>query len=148
MLRQAMGNLDSQDSPRPGLGGSYHLPLYSILYASPRSPHLNNILSRDSHLAKLGLSQLWGPITLRADLRLKWGLKKSCNLCQELFNGMSHATWTHGNKVDSWLLVVRNQIVNLTPNLSFGHNLCFKCPNGSSKPISNIYFPTSFQWYK
>jgi len=48
MLGQAMGNLDSQDLPWPGLGGSHHLPPYSILCASPWGPHPNGILSRDS----------------------------------------------------------------------------------------------------
>jgi hypothetical protein len=61
---------------------------------------------------------------------------------------MSHAPYMQGNWVDSWLLMVGNQIVNLTPNPSFGHNLCFKCPNGSREPILNIYVPRSFQWYK
>jgi hypothetical protein len=53
-----------------------------------------------------------------------------------------------GNRGDSRLLVVMTQIINLTPGLSFGHNLCFKYPNGSCKPILNIYVPRSFQWYK
>ncbi len=33
-------------------------------------------------------------------------------------------------------------------NLSFGHNLCFRYPNGSCDPILNIYVQRSFQWYK
>jgi len=61
---------------------------------------------------------------------------------------MSHATYTRGNRGDSQLLVVGSQIANLTPDLSFGHNLCFRCPNGSCKPILEIYVPRSFQWYK
>jgi len=53
-------NTDSQDSPRPGLKGSHHLPLYIILYAWPWDQHPNVILSQDSHLGvskfpKLGL---------------------------------------------------------------------------------------------
>jgi hypothetical protein len=28
-----------------------------------------------------------------------------------------------------------------------GHNLCFKNPNGSCKPILNIYIQGAFQWY-
>jgi hypothetical protein len=39
-------------------------------------------------------------------------------------------------------------IANLTPGLSFGHNLCFRCPNGSCKPIWDIYVPRAFKWYK
>jgi hypothetical protein len=40
-----------------------------------------------------------------------------------------------------------NQIANLIFNPSFGHNLCFKCPNGSCEPILNIYVPKDFQSY-
>jgi hypothetical protein len=61
---------------------------------------------------------------------------------------MWHATCTQGNRGDSWLLVVRSQIGNLTSGPSFGHNLCFKCPNGSCKPILDIYVPKGFQCYK
>ncbi len=41
-------HLDTLDSPRPGLGGSHHLPPYSILYSSARRLHLNGSFSRDS----------------------------------------------------------------------------------------------------
>jgi hypothetical protein len=41
----------------------------------------------------------------------------------------------------------QNQIDNLTSNFSFGHNLCFKYPNESCKPISDIYAPRTFHWY-
>ncbi len=41
-----------------------------------------------------------------------------------------------------------SQIANLTPDPSFGHNLCFRCPNGSCKPILDIYVVRAFQWYK
>jgi hypothetical protein len=36
VLERAIGNTDTQDSPRPGLGGSHYLPLYSILCTFPR----------------------------------------------------------------------------------------------------------------
>jgi hypothetical protein len=98
-------------------------------------------------LPKLKLPQLWGPITLCANLWLRWDLKQSFNPHQELSNGMS-TTFTQGNWVDSRLLVVGNQTANLTPDPSFGHNLCFKCPNGSCKPTLDIYVPRDFQWYK
>jgi hypothetical protein len=61
---------------------------------------------------------------------------------------MWHDTCTQGNRVDFLLLVVGSQIANLTIGPSFDHNLCFKCPNGSCEPISNIYVLKSFQWYK
>ncbi len=41
VLGRATGNTDTQDSPRPGFGGSHHLPPYSILCDSPRRPHPN-----------------------------------------------------------------------------------------------------------
>jgi len=97
---------------------------------------------------QLGLLQFWGPITLHADLRLRWGLKQSCRPCWELFNSMSHARCTQGNLGNSRLLVVRSQIGNLIPDPSFGHNLCLKCSNGSCEPILDIEVPRSFQWYK
>ncbi len=146
-------NLDSQDSPRPGIGGSHHLCLYSILYASPRGPHPNDILSRDSqmgvlNLPKLGLPQFWGPVNLCVYLLLIWSLKQCYSPCRDLSNDMLHATFTQRNQVDSLLLVVGSQIVNLTPGPSFGHNLCFRCPNGSCEPILDIYISISFQWYR
>jgi hypothetical protein len=101
-----------------------------------------------SKFLKLGFPQLWGPITLCANLRLKWVSKQSYNLCWEISNGMSHATCTQGNRVNSRLLMVGSQIAKLTPNFSFGHNLCFRCPNGSCEPILYIYISISFQWYK
>jgi hypothetical protein len=89
-------NMDSQNSPRPGLGGSYHLPPYNILCAWPRDQHPNVIMSWDSQVGiskfpKLRFLRLWGSIILCADLRLRWGLKQSCILCQELSNNM----WPH-----------------------------------------------------
>jgi hypothetical protein len=101
-----------------------------------------------SKFPKLGLSRLWGPITLCVDLWLQWCFNQSCSPCWELFNSMSHATWTQGNWVDSWLLVVGSQTTNFTPDFSFGHNLCFRCPNGSCEPILDIYVSIAFQWYK
>jgi hypothetical protein len=95
-------------------------------------------------LPKLRLLRLWAPITLRVNLWLRWGLKKSCSPRWELSNNMSHATFTQRNRVDSWLLGVGNQIANLTPD----HNLCFKYPNGSCEPILDIYVSIVFQCYK
>jgi len=61
---------------------------------------------------------------------------------------MLHTTYTRENQGDSWLLVVESQIVKLTPGPSFGHKLCFRCPNGSWKTILDIYVLRAFQWYK
>jgi hypothetical protein len=75
-------------------------------------------------------------------------LKQSCIPCRELSNCMWHIACTQENRGDSRLLMVESQIGNLTPNTSFSHNLCFKCPNGSCQPILDIYVPKYFQWYK
>jgi len=61
---------------------------------------------------------------------------------------MWHITCTHVIQNDSQLLVVRSQIGTLTPNPSFGHNLCYKYSNGSCEPILDIYVSKNFQWYK
>jgi hypothetical protein len=93
---------------------------------------------------KLGLLQLWGPITLCENLRSKWSLKQNCNLCGDLSNDMWHVTCTQGSQGDSWLLMVGSQIGNLTPDPSFGHNLCFNHPNESCEPILNTFMFQEF----
>ncbi len=98
--------------------------------------------------SKLGLLQLWKPITFCTNLQLKWGPKNYYNPYQELSNNMWHATYTQINQNDSQLLVVGSQIGNLTIGPSLGHNFCFKYFNGSCKPILDIYVPRAFQWYK
>jgi len=63
------GHFDTQDSPRPGLGGSHHLPPYSILCNAPRRLHPNGSFSRDSQVGVPKLSRncpSWSPGTLGA----------------------------------------------------------------------------------
>jgi hypothetical protein len=133
-------------APNLGEVSIFHVPLHKA--------HIQMaFLSQDSELGvpklpKLGLPQLWGPITSCAHLQLKWGFKQSCSPYRDLSNGMSHATCMQQNRVDSRLLVIKSQIVNLTPSPSFGHNLCFRFPNGSCKPILDIYVLRTFQSYK
>jgi hypothetical protein len=75
-MDEPRANMDSQNSPRPRFGGSHHLPLIVYFVPGHRGQHPNDILSRDSQVGvlkfpKLGLPQLWRPITLRANLLLK-----------------------------------------------------------------------------
>jgi hypothetical protein len=152
VLGRATGNSDTQDSPRPKLWGSHHLPPYSILCSSPRRPHPNDFLSWDSQVGvlkfqQLGLPQLRRRITSSIDLRSQWGLKQSCSPSREL-PMVCRILDTHWGRVDSRLLVVGSQTVNLTIGLSFCHNLCWRCPNGSCKPIFDNYTLIAFQWYK
>ncbi len=63
------GHFGPQDTPRPGLRGSHHLPPYSIFCATPPRLHPNGSFSRDS---KVGVPKLsrncpdWSPRTLGA----------------------------------------------------------------------------------
>jgi hypothetical protein len=153
VLGQATGNFRLIRFTTAGLGGSHHLPPYSILCASPWGPHPNGLfvsgLPKGSlETAKVGLPQLCKAIISCSYLQSGWGLKKSCSSYRDLSNGVLHSIFTHGSWVDSWLFVVRSQTANLTPSLSFYHNLCFSCPNGSFEPILDIYTSISFQWYK
>jgi hypothetical protein len=130
------------------LGKAPPSPLkYSLSLAMGSAPKCH-FVPRIPKFPKLGLLQLWRPITLCVDFRLKWGLKQSCNPCRNFSNGMWHITCTQGNQGNSCLLVVENQIGNLTPDPFFGHNLFFKCQMGHASPFLNIYIPKYFQWYK
>ncbi len=145
-----------QDSPWLGLGGRHHLPPYSILCDSPRGPHPNGFslpglprLPRGSpEISPCGTSGTLKPITLRADLGSKCGLKQSCSSRRELSNGMSHVVCSQIFHVDSRLLVVESQNWQTpgssTPGPSFGHNLCFRCPNEQCEPILDIYASRDF----
>ncbi len=156
VLEQATGNTDSLDSPRPELGGSHHLPPYSILYVAPPHPHPNGFYSQDSQggvskLSRFGLSRLWELITPSSDLWLGWGLKQTCSSPREFLTMCRNVCrWiaTHRGRVDSRLLVVESQTASLTPDPSFDHSLCCKCPNGSCKAIFDIYTSRPFQRYK
>ncbi len=46
VLGRTTSNTDTQDSPRPGIGGSHHLPPYSILCGWPQSLHPNGFSLR------------------------------------------------------------------------------------------------------
>ncbi len=67
--------------------------------------------------SKLGLPQLWRPITFCVNLQLRWGLKQICRPCLKFSNDMRQATWTQVNRGDSWLLTVGSQIGNWLPTL-------------------------------
>jgi hypothetical protein len=145
--------MDSLDSPRPGLEGSHHLPPYSILCVALSHPHPNGFYPWDSQggvpkLSRFGLPGLWELITPGSDLRLGWGLKQTCSSSQELSNCVSHSICTRRDRVDSRLFVVGSQIVSLTPDPSFDHNLCCRSPNGSCEVIFDIYTSKPSQWYK
>ncbi len=66
-------NLDSQDTPRPGLGRCHHHTPYNIRYVRPREWHPNGSFSRDFQsgipkLSRVEVSGLWDFIAPRPDL--------------------------------------------------------------------------------
>jgi hypothetical protein len=145
--------MDSLDSPRPGLGGSHHLPPYSILCVTPPHLHSNDTFFRDSQggvpkLSRFGLPGLWVFITSRPDLRLGRDLKQTFSSPRELSNGVLQFTCKRRDQVDYRLLMVGSQTGSLIPGPSFNHNLCYKGPNGSCEAILDIYTLRPFQRYK
>jgi hypothetical protein len=143
VLGRAMGNKDRQDSTQFGLGEATTFPLIVYSMAGHETYIQMVFLSRDSRVGvpksrHLGLLQFWSPITLRAYLGSRCDLKQSCSSYQELSNGMSHALCSQVSWVDSRLFLVGNQTGSLTPGPSFGHNLCFKCPNEQCELILDI----------
>jgi hypothetical protein len=145
--------MDSLDPPRPGLGGSHHLPPYSILCVTPSHSHSNGFLSWDSQgevpkLSWFGFPGTHEVIILCSNLRLERGLKQTCSSPWELSNSVSHSPYTHRGRAESRLLVVGSQTASLTPSLSFAHNLCCRCPNGPCELIFDMYTFIAFQWYK
>ncbi len=93
-----------------------------------------------------GLPELWTAITPDCRVRLQWGLNQSCSPHRYLFKTMLHSQIGCREEINSWLLVVGSQIVNLTLGASFAHNLGCKCPNYQCEAIFDIYVSRPFQW--
>ncbi len=143
------GHFYTQDSPRPGLGGSHHLPPYNILCSSPPRLHPNGFFSRDSQvgiskLSRVRVPGLWTAIAPRPELGSGRALNQSYRSHQEFSNVVSHSLRRRPEKVDSRFLVVGSQIGSLTPGPSFAHNLGCRCPNGQCKAILDIYTSRAF----
>jgi hypothetical protein len=90
---------------------------------------------RSLEIISVWTSRICEFITLCSDLRLGCGSKQTCSSPWEHSNDVSHSTCTHRNRVVSQLLMVKSQIANLTSGSSFCHNLCCRCPNGSTRPF-------------
>ncbi len=146
--------MDSQDSPWPRFERSHRLPIIIFLWlAIGVVPKCHFVLGFPIwklgvlKFPKLRFQKLWKLVISCANLQLKWHLKQIFIPFWELLKYILHATYMHVIQDDFWLLVVGNQIDTLTPDLSFGHNLCYKYSNGSCKPILDIYVSRTFQWY-
>jgi len=150
------GHFGPQDSPWPGLGGSHHLPPYSILCDAPLRLHPNGSFSRDSQVGVPKLSRNcpgWSPGTLGAhtlDCRIgsRRGPNQTCSRRRGLSNDVSHSQLRGWEDIDSQLLVVGSQTASLTPDPSFAHNLGCRCANQECEGILDIYASRPFQWFK
>ncbi len=90
VLGRATGNTDTQDSPRPGLGGSHHLPPYNILQTSPRGPHsngfsLSGLPSESPEMEPTGTLAILGPHNFASRPRIEVRSKSKLQLSSRSF---------------------------------------------------------------
>ncbi len=104
---EPQANLDSQDSPRPELGGSHHLTL--CLSTKPTSKWLfvPGLPSGSLEIAKIRTLATLDPhnFVCRPPIMMRFEAKLQPSL-RAFFKGMFHATYTQGNRVNSRLFVV------------------------------------------
>ncbi len=148
-VRTSHGHFGPQDTLRPGLRGSHHLPPYSILCSSRQRLHPNGTNSKLEsrncpEIVPVEVPGLWELITLDSHIRLRRDLNQSCSPRQDLSNAVSHSQIGCREEVDSWLLVV----ANLTPDLSFAHNLGYKYPNDQCEAIFDNHASRPFHWHQ
>jgi hypothetical protein len=91
-----------------------------------------------------GVPGLWELITPDCKIGSQRGLNQTCSPRQDLSNDISHSQFGLREEVDSRLLVVGSQTVNLTPGPSFAHNLGDRCPNAQCEGIFDIYASRPF----
>ncbi len=137
------GQLNSLDSPWPGLGEATTFPL--IVFSTPLHqgyievalfPGTPMLESRNCpETVPGGVPGLWELITPDCRVGSRRGLNQSCSPHQALSNDVSHSQIGCREEVDSRLLVVGSQIASLTPGPSFAHNLGCRCPNGQCEAI-------------
>jgi hypothetical protein len=119
--------------------GSHHLSPYSTICASTRPtskwyfvpglPNGSTKIRKVESLATLGSHNfVCRPLI---ELRSKAKLYPLSRFFQQYV-----ARHLHARK--SGRFPTFNQTTNLIPDLSFGHNLCFRCINGSCEPILDI----------
>jgi hypothetical protein len=156
VLGQATGTLTHKTHHGPDSGEATTFPHivfsatlhggYIQMVLSPRTPKLESRNCPET--VPVGVPRLWKLITLDWRVWSQRGLNQSCSPCRDLSNAMSHFQFGGREEVDSRLLMVGSQIVNLTPDPSFAHNLGCRCPNGQCEVIFDIYASRPFQWHQ
>jgi hypothetical protein len=94
----------------------------------------------------VGVPGLWELITPDCRVRSWQGLNQSCSPRRDISNVVSHSQFGCREEVDSRLLVVWSQIVSLTLDPFFAHNLSCRCPNDQCEAIFDVYASRPFQW--
>jgi len=144
---------NSQDSPRPRLMGSHHL-LHIIYFAPLREAHIQMTFCPEIPKGESRKCQSWNScnfvgLQLHAQTSDQDEVWSKVAALVESFPTLCCTPFAH-TKVESILNFLWSgvKLPVLIPNLSFCHNLCCKCPNGSCEPILNICTSITFQWYK
>ncbi len=114
---------------------------YVLLHEATSKWHfVSKLPNGNPEIPRVGTFATLRPHNFVCRLLIEMRSKAKLQLSLRAFNNMLHATCMQGNWVD-FKLLMGSQIANLTPDPSFGHNLCFRCSNGSCEPILDIYVP-------
>jgi hypothetical protein len=140
MIDGAVASLPSPGFTTTLRGGYIQMALF------PATPKLES--GNCPEIVPDGVPELWQLITPDCQVWLQRGLNQTCSPRRDLSKDVSHSPFGGREEVDSRLLVVGSQIANLTPGLSFAHNLGYKCPNDQCEAIFNIYASRPFQWHQ
>ncbi len=153
MLGQATGTLDHKTHHGPDSGEATTFPHivfsatlhrgYIQMVLFPGTPKLESRNCPET--IPNGVPGPWELITPDCQVRLRRGLNQTCSPRRDLSNDVSHCQFRDREEVDSRLLVVGSQIVNLSPGPSFAHNLGYRCPNDQCEVILDIYASRPFQ---
>jgi hypothetical protein len=155
-LGQVTGTLDHETHHGPDSGEATTFP--HIVFFEPRFgdyiqmalfPGTPKLESRNCpETVPGGVPGLWELITPNSEVWSRRGLNQTCSPRRDLFNDVSLSQFGGWEDIDSRLFVVGSQIVSLTPNPSFAHNLGDRCPNGQCEAIFDIYASKPFQWHQ
>jgi hypothetical protein len=156
VLGQDTGTLDHKTHHGPDSGEATTFP--HIVFSAPLRrdyiqmalfPGTPKLESRNCpEIVPIGVPGLWELITPDCEVWSRQNLNQTCSPRRDLFNDVSQSQFGGREEVDSRLLVIGSQTVNLTPDPSFAHNLGCRCPNDQCEAIFDIYASRPFQWHQ